>query len=146
MLKKRILRSVLLVVLLIMGANAAKACSCSLPPVRSAYVWADAVFLGTVKKVDLLDPGKQGSRVIVTFAVERVWKGQQVTKTFEMWSIIETSFCEGFSSDQAVVGKRLLVFSNRTKEGYSTNICTLTGEQRYRQKEIKELGRGWLPD
>ena len=123
-------------------------CTCVPPTVKEARDRADAVFLGTIKSLTFLEPRNPGSRVTVEFEVTRVWKGP-VTKKFEMRSIVETSFCEGFFRNDLVVGNQLLVFANRELDGlrysYSTNICTLTGPPERFGKTLELLGGGRPP-
>lgn len=97
------------------------ACSCIQPTVEDARSRADAVFLGTVKKVTVLQSNNPGSKVLVEFTVSRVWKGK-LTKEVEMQSMLETSSCEGFLKDDLVVGKQLLVFAHRTRFGIQVLI------------------------
>ena len=142
----------LFLTILSMRTEVASACSCRTPTVNEARNRADAVFLGTITSVTLHSPLNPGSRVTVQFDVSRVWKGP-VTKHFEMRSIVETTFCEGFFKDDLVVGNQLLVFANRTLDGlkssYSTDICTLTGPpERLGKtfgKTLELLGEGKAP-
>ena len=142
-------QAALLALLIASGIQQLLACSCIPPTVEDARSRADAVFLGAVKKVRVLEPNNPGSKVIVEFTVSRVWKGK-VTKEFEMRSVLETSFCEGFFKDDLVVGKQLLVFANRTRSGfiysYSTNICTPTGPPERYGNTLAALGQGKVPE
>ncbi len=135
--------------LAIFSAGTGFACTCLPPTVKEARHRADAIFLGTITTVTFVEPPNPGSRVIVKFEVSRVWKGP-VTKQFEMRSIVEAGFCEGFFREDLVVGKQLLVFANRVVDGvhvsYSTNICTLTGPPERYNKTLQQLGQGRPPD
>jgi hypothetical protein len=135
-------------VLIALASEDAPACTCVPPTVEEARRHADAIFLGTVKSVTFLEPNSPGSRVIVEFSVDRVWKGP-VTKEFQMRSIVETTFCEGFFREDLVVGKQLLVFANRVLSGlrytYSTNICTLTGPPDRYANTVRQLGEAKPP-
>ncbi len=139
---------VFVTLLLVWGTMGALACSCTQPTVEEAVHRADAVFLGTIKTLTFAEPNNPGSRVIVVFEVSRVWKGR-VTKTFEMRSIVETTFCEGFFRSDLLVGKQLLVFANRVRTGlrmvYSTNICSLTGPPDRHGNTLQVLGESKLP-
>ena len=139
---------VFVTLLLVWGTTGAFACSCRPPTVEEAVHRADVVFLGTIKTLAFAEPNNRGSRVIVVFEVSRVWKGQ-VTRTFEMRSIVETTFCEGFFRIDLVVGKQLLVFANRVRAGlkmvYSTNICTFTGHPDRYGNTLQMLGASRLP-
>jgi hypothetical protein len=144
------IRTILVAFLIGLGAREAAACSCDQAPVEDAVRQADAVFLGTITDVTFLKPDflgfwadNSGSRVIVHFAVSRVWKGP-VTRRFEMQTIVETTFCEGFYKADLVVGKKLLVFAYRSRMGlissYSTNICTPTGPPGRYGDTLQKLG------
>jgi hypothetical protein len=139
---------VVLILMIAFGTGEAVACSCLPPTVVDARRRADIVFVGTVKAVTFLEPHTRGSRVIVTFDINRVWKGR-VTKQFEMRSIVETTFCEGFFEDDLKVGKELLVFGNRVLSGlrytYTTNICTLTGPADRQASTVEQLGESKPP-
>jgi hypothetical protein len=137
-----------LLLLLALAVGEAVACTCIPPSTETAREQADAIFLGKITSLRILEPNNPGSRVIVDFQVSAVWKGI-VPEHFQMESIIETSFCEGFFRSDLVLGKELLVFANRARSGlryiYTTNICTLTGLAERRQDTIKELGHGKAP-
>ena len=137
-----------LLLLLALAAGDAVACTCFPPSTQTAREQADAVFLGKITSLKILEPNNAGSRVIVDFQVSAVWKAR-VQEHFRMESIIETSFCEGFYRSDLGVGKELLVFANRARSGlryvYTTNICTLTGLAESRRDTIQELGQAKEP-
>ena len=134
--------------LLVLTAGEAVACTCVPPSTRTALEQADTVFLGKITSLKILAPNNPGSAVLVDFQVSAVWKGR-VTEHFRMDSIIETTYCEGFFRSDLVLGKQLLVFANRARSGfkyvYTTNICTLTGLAERRRDTLQELGHGEAP-
>lgn len=137
-----------LLLLLVLAAGQAAACTCSPPSTRTAREHADAVFLGKITSLKILASSDPGSRVIVDFQVSAVWKGR-VPEHFRMDSIIETTFCEGFLRSDLQLGKELLVFANRVRSGfryvYTTDICTLTGLAERRRDTLQELGHAEAP-
>ena len=99
-------------VFVLFGAARCMACDCAAPSVQQAFAWADAVFRGTVTNVTRLKPGKRDTRLIVNFAVQRVWKGD-VPARFAMYSRRNTNWCEGFVDAWLKPGEELLVYANR---------------------------------
>src|SRR5687767_10159417 len=93
----KILRAVLLVVLVapalvVVGATQAMACSC-IPrqPDKVAVKDATAVFTGTMVEADVAEPGF--SPGVWTFAVDKVYKGDEVTEEQDVGSQTQSAAC-----------------------------------------------------
>ena len=67
-----------LAVILVYGTGLAQACLCVAPGIKDAERYAEIVFRGKITSFR-----ETGNGTRVTFAVDRVWKGN-VGKTFEM--------------------------------------------------------------
>lgn len=96
-------------------APASHACSCTRQTPAQLRERADLVFAGRVEEVIAIDGrGRSEPRIIVTFSVGRLWKGE-VPARFSMHSYEEFSSCRGFFGELARPGEELLVFARKSK-------------------------------
>ena len=106
-----------LTVVIPIADEAAWACSCAVTTREERADHADVVFTGRVRSV--LDDGTQ---VVATFRVSRVYKGG-VRRRVEVSTASQESTC-GCSFRR---GKRYTVFADRSaKRGLSTSLCSGT--------------------
>ncbi len=117
---------------------AALACSCAPPPPpKQALAGSTAVFSGKCISVEIKE-----QRKIVTFEVDRVWKGE-VGKTVTI-----TTAAHGATCGYAFTTKgdaTYLVYCYGKPDALSTNICTRTRSLAAGADDIKELGDGEKP-
>jgi hypothetical protein len=123
----KILRAVLLAVLVapalvVVGATQALACSCIPPePDKVAVKDADAVFSGTVADIeDGVDIGFDN--VTWTFAVDKVYKGDEVSETQDVTSQTQSAACGLIFKEE----KRYALFAYENKGKLVTNLCMNT--------------------
>lgn len=107
------MRTLIALVSLILLVPEALACSCGRQSTEQARRHADVVFAGRVEEVVKIDgAGSYEPRIIVRFAVGRVWKGD-VPAGFSMYTYQEFSSCRGFFGELAQPGEELLVYASR---------------------------------
>jgi hypothetical protein len=112
---------------------AALACSCVPPPPPvDALAQSDAVFVGTVLKIE--DGTDNRS---VTFRVTRYWKGIDAFVV-----TVSTGFNDGDCGYPFQEGKPYLVYAHGEKELH-TNICTRTRLLSDAREDLDELGPGF---
>jgi hypothetical protein len=131
------------------------ACDCAYPEVAVALQRADIVFAGKAAKVEDLGKSSDSShRVVVTFQVERSWKGT-VHKITVMHTRINTADCDGSVFSE---GKQYIVYGYRKEnwnfkdvapkanEVLGTSLCSRTRELKFAEEDIKVLGTGRSPE
>lgn len=92
------------------AATPALACTCNPLTVAEALDGSDVVFAGVVEAVHPVDSlTDREPRVVVDFAVKRVWKGE-VGEKFSLHTNIEASSCSGMWREHARTGEVLLVY------------------------------------
>ena len=130
------------------------ACDCVGPRGKQAIGRASAAFRGTVTNIEYLD-AKIGSiepRIVVTFAVSRVWSGA-VKRNFVLHTTENSWTCAGY---HFVKGKEYLVVADPhdaesakrfpgVKNSYGTNPCGATLPIESAKAELVELGKGRKP-
>jgi len=105
-------------------AKPALACSCAPVSVEEAWQQSEIVFAGTLSR--LQGTGKNSfneQRVKATFTAERFWKGEP-TMTVTLQTVLNQSSCEGyfFEADAS-----FLVYATRNeKRELTTGLCTRT--------------------
>jgi hypothetical protein len=128
----------LAVVIPLLVAAAAYACSCAPPPSpKKSLEKAAAVFSGKVLKIE-----KDGEfELAVTFAVDQVWKGKEAKEL-----VVRTGTNDGICGYKFKKGASYLIYaheSTRDEMKYLvTNICTRTAALADAQEDLKELGEG----
>jgi len=123
----------------------AHACTC-VPPlsVRREVTGSDIVFQGTILRIRTIrnQLGPPPDRVAV-FQISRVWKGDLFAGTVEVR--VGGPICQSFPRSLMSVGKDLIVYANRAKDGqYFTTICTRTALAK-ESSDFRELGSGLSP-
>ena len=140
---------------LLLGARTAAACDCVGPRGRAALANANVAFSGKVIKIIYVDNREQTNpepRVIVTFRVYRVWKGQAKRK-ITLHTVLNKVTCNGYSFKE---GKEYLVFAHandseaakmfpKAKNTLGVNTCGGTFPLADAQRDVKELGSGKIP-
>jgi hypothetical protein len=134
----------------------ASACSCAGPRGDKALPTADAVFLGKVTAVQMLDPYSDTDgvepRMLVSFEVSRYWKGsgakQAQLQTFRnKWS------CSGY---HFATGREYLVVAHRNPPATAArfppsdvslgvDICGATRPAAAAEEDLRLLGEGQVP-
>lgn len=141
---------------LLFGARTAAACDCVGPRGKAALVNANLAFSGKVIKIKYLDNREQANpepRIIVTFRVYRVWKGEPKRKivlhtVFNKWT------CNGYWFKE---GEEYLVFAYasdadaakmfpKARNTFGVRTCGGTFPLADAQGDVKELGAGKVPD
>ncbi len=131
------------------GHGLAEACSCSEPPpAEEALRQADAVFIGTLSKFELighldLSAGPQaGIRWVrvATFDVTSSWKGSS-QPSME----VTTGAGGGDCGVDFIVGRQYLVYASVNEGTLQTNICTRTRGMAQAQDDLAVLGQGTSP-
>jgi hypothetical protein len=95
------------------SAPQAFACSCGDkdPDVARQKDGADAVFAGEIVDIQYVEAVEiRNPRVIVTFKVDRVWKGP-VGRDFQMHTALGGGICAGISSEKLKIGETLIVYA-----------------------------------
>jgi hypothetical protein len=127
----------LLLVSLLSAPGTLRACSCmEIPAPLEALMDADAVFAGTVTKVEAVDD----LTLKVFFSVSKVWKGVE-TREIVVTTAAHSSVC-GFSFK---VDESYLVYAYRTQTGLDTNLCTRTSPLASADADLAALGDGSVP-
>jgi hypothetical protein len=109
------MRYLIPVLVLALLAPEALACTCRHQTPEQARQRADVVFAGRVEAVIRIDgKGRYEPRIIVAFAVGRVWKGE-VPVSFSMHTYQEFSSCRGFFGELVRPGAEVLVFAYEGK-------------------------------
>lgn len=123
----KVVRALLLAVLVtpslvVLSTTQALACSCIPPgPDKVAIEDADAVFSGTVSDIeDGVDIGFDN--VTWSFAVDRVYKGAEVTEDQDVTSQTQSAACGVIFKEE----KRYAIFAYENKGKLVTNICMNT--------------------
>ncbi len=128
---RKISLSMTLMLVALLGADAALACSCGpLPEPRQARDQADAVFTGTVLGIT-----QEGNRRLVRLRVEESWKGarcEEVTITTGLGD----SDC-GYAFQE---GQSYLIYADKQRGKLSTNICTRTKPTAEAGEDLAALG------
>jgi hypothetical protein len=129
-------------------------CDCDYPAVAVAFQHADLVFAGKAAKVQDLGKNIDSShRVVVTFQVDRSWKGA-VHKVMVMHTRINTADCDGFVFTE---GKQYIVYGYR-RENWNfkdivpkaskvlgTGLCSRTRQIEFAGEDLKILGTAGSP-
>ena len=142
---------------LLLGAGRAAACDCTGPRGKDALVNAKVAFSGKVIEIKYLDDPEQTTpepRIIVTFRVYRVWKGEPERKivihtVFNKWTCVGYSFMEGeeylvFAYDNGPAYEAEMFPGTKNTLGAWT--CGGTFPLADAQGDVKELGAGKVPD
>lgn len=142
---------------LLLGARTVAACDCSGPRGKAALENAKVAFSGKVSKIRYLDDPEQTNpepRIIVTFRVYQVWKGEPKREivlhtVFNKWTCAGYSFMEGeeylvFAYDNGPAYEAKMF--PEAKNTLGVNPCNGTFPLADAQGDIKELGAGKVPD
>lgn len=137
--------------------SAIYACDCVGPRGKEAIREGSPAFRGIVTDIKDLGPfpgrGENSEhRIIVTFAVSRVWNGD-VGKTFQLHTIYNQSSCGGYYFKN---GAEYLVvaYPNKDEESekfygikksFTTDPCGSTLEIKNAKDELVQLGEGRKP-
>lgn len=129
--------------LALLGAAAARACSCAPPmPVNRAVEAATAVFVGKVTRVDMVGEGFQQKKR-ATFAVEAVHKGADVGQVVQVLTNRHSASC-GLAFQ---AGETWAVYAYERPPqvggGLGSNLCTRSrklGQDPESEQERIELG------
>ncbi len=129
----------LFLALLACSNQSAWACSCDSPPApKEALEKADAVFLGSVERLEV--QRKFGR--LATFRVMKVWKGPQ-QPSISVFTEGNGTAC-GFDFEVGNPAYLVYAYKDVGKQGgYSTNTCTRTRTEFDAEKDdLKVLGPG----
>lgn len=132
-----ILGVALLALALAVAPDSASACSCAPPPpVAEAVEQADAVFVGEVVTVEVVEKLPHANRLRATLRVEAAVKGDLGD---EMAMTFEDGCC--YCEFQFEKGKRYLVYADRNEDGeLRTSICHRSGQLRHVSADLEALG------
>jgi hypothetical protein len=134
----------------------ASACSCTGPRGDKALPAADAVFLGKVTAVQLLDPYSDTNgvepRMLVSFEVSRYWKGSSA-KQAQLQTFRNKWSCSGY---YFATGREYLVVAYRNEPGTAArfppsdislgvDICGATRPAVAAEEDLRLLGEGQVP-
>jgi hypothetical protein len=137
---------------LLLGPRTAAACDCVGPRGKAALVSAKTAFSGKVIKITYIDNPEQSNpepRIIVTFRVYRVWKGEPGTETV-LHTVFNKWTCNGYGFKE---GEDYLVFAHandsetakmfpKAKNTLGVGTCGGTAPLADAQGDVKELGAG----
>ncbi len=134
---------IMLFVLLTIGSSLSYACECSERSQRRKFRDADAVFVGEVllfgERVGLnTDKAFKFFPYLVTFKVEKQWKGKHQSEIVGFADLKGDGMCEGF---EMPVGEHFLIYAKR-KSGFSMvsrSFCSPNKKIKDAQDEIKNL-------
>lgn len=140
---------------LLLGAGTAVACDCVGPRGKAALVNAKVAFSGKVIKIKYLDNREQANReprIIVTFRVYRVWKGEP-KRTVVLHTVFNKWTCNGYWFKE---GEEYLVFAHandseaakmfpKAKNTMGVGTCSGTFPLAAARGDVKELGAGRVP-
>jgi hypothetical protein len=135
---------------LLLGARTAAACECLGPRGKAALANANVAFSGKAIKVEYLDRREQVNpepRIIVTFRVYRVWKGEP-TRDVVLHTVFNKWTCNGYGFKE---GEEYLVFATpsasdaakmfpNAKNTLGVSTCGGTLPLADAQGDVKELG------
>ena len=124
------------VIAVLMVNPIANACKCAPPPPpKEALLRADAVFVGTISRVERIVQGGQLIGLRATFTVTRYWKGI-TTPIVTVTTPPAPSICGfDFKTEQSY-----LIYASGAGTEFSTNICTRTKLIRDVDPEEQQLG------
>jgi hypothetical protein len=142
-------------VFLLLGSREAAACDCTGPHGKAALAHANVAFSGKVIKIEYLDHREQTNpepRIIVTFRVDRVWKGEPKREVV-LHTVFNKGTCNGYSFKE---GEEYLVFAHAgdaeaakmfpsAKNTLGVGTCGGTSPLAGAQQDVKELGPGKVP-
>ena len=140
---KTFLQIIIFFVLLTIGTSLAYACECDERSQRRRFRDADAVFVGEVllfgERVGL-NKSKDFELLpyLVTFKVEKQWKGKRQSEITAFADLKGGGMCEGF---EMPVGERFLIYAKH-KSGFeivSRSFCSPNKKVKDAQNEIKNL-------
>jgi hypothetical protein len=145
-------QAMLVVMMLVIGGQVAEGCSCTGPRGRSILSYSGAVFTAKVSKVDYLEPDAKGTepRILVTFEVERVWKGPE-RPTILLRTVENKWTCDGYffkaGSEYLVAAQKVLSEGSTSKppELEGVSLCGGTAALAQARSDVAELGRGTRP-
>ncbi len=140
---------------LLLGPRTATACDCVGPRGKAALLNAKVAFSGKVIKIKYLDDPEQANpepRIIVTFRVYRVWKGEP-KRTIVLHTVFNKWTCNGYWFKE---GEEYLVFARangseaakmfpEAKNTLGVGTCGGTFPLADAQGDVKELGAGKAP-
>ena len=140
---------------LLLGARTVAACDCVGPRGNAALANANVAFSGKAIKVEYLDNREQASpepRIIVTFRVYRVWKGEPKREVV-LHTVFNKWTCNGYWFKE---GEEYLVFAHagdseaakmfpKAKNTLGVGTCGGTLPLADAQGDIKQLGAGKVP-
>jgi hypothetical protein len=145
-------QALLVVMMLVIGGQVAEGCSCTGPHGRSVLIYSGAVFTAKVSKVDYLEPDAKGiePRILVTFEVDRVWKGPE--RPIALLRTVENKWtCDGYffkaGSEYLVAAQRVVSEGSTSTpaELEGVSICGGTASLATAHSDVAELGRGKRP-
>jgi hypothetical protein len=134
---------IILFILFTIGSSLALACECAEMSQRRKFRDADAVFTGEVLSFGEragLNTNKDFKffPYLVTFKVEKQWKGKRQPEIVAFADLKDGGMCEGF---EMPVGERFLIYAKR-KSGFvlvSRSFCSPNKNVKDAQDEIKNL-------
>ena len=140
---------------LLFGAGRAAACDCVGPRGKHALVNADLAFSGKVIKIKYLDNRDQENpepRIIVTFRIYHVWKGEP-KKRMVLHTVLNKWTCNGYWFKE---GEEYLVFSHandaeaakmfpKARNTFGVGPCGGTFPLADAQGDVKGLSAGKVP-
>ena len=141
---------------LLFGSGTAVACDCAGPRGKDALVNADLAFSGRVIKIQYLDDRDQENpepRIIVTFRVYRVWKGEP-RRRMSLHTVLNKWTCNGywFKEDEEYLvfahagGAEAAKMFPKAGNTFGVKLCGGTFPLADAQGDVKELGAGKVPD
>lgn len=131
--RKTVVWMVFFVCCSLVAAQPALACSCApAPGPQEALNQAAAVFTGTVVSIQ---PSENPLGYLVTFRVERTWKGTQCREVTVFTG--QGDFDCGYPFQS---GQSYLVYADRSKGQLATNICSRTKPTAEAGEDLTALG------
>ncbi len=132
---KSVTKVALIILCLLLTAEASFACTCTIRSVSQRKKDAKAVFMGAViENSQEMINGRMYYRAWI--AVERSWKNAEVEEI--------TVYSGGGCMAWLEPGKKYLVYAYTDKESglLETDICSGTGNIKLAEKDLKKLGKG----
>jgi hypothetical protein len=136
----------------LLSARPARACSCVQEFTRRTVEQAAAVFAGTVRTIDYLEPDAPTiePKILVTFDVSEIWKGP-TQRTLRLRTTYNKSSCSGYIFQEGA-SYFVTAFGGSAPspdgavELEDVNVCGTTTPLGRAGDLVKVLGRpGWKP-
>ena len=128
----------------------AYSCSCADPSAREKFRSADLVFVGQAVDYNEAPSNDHAINYIVTFKVEKRWKGPKGSEITLAWMFDSPGMCNDLP---LVKGERYLIYSGRQTVNYKGHKkeelivetdCGPNHLAKYHEKEIRKLNDFWF--